>query len=82
MSVCCYLSLCLPFRNINVSNLYSFKILLKLFNTVSSGFRLVENDRKLETLLSSIFQHIFLWELIEALLLFLTTKPKKIMEEN
>lgn len=59
--------------------------LSKLFNTISSGFKLVENDRKLETILripSSVFQQIFLWELIEALLLFVTTKPKKIMEEN
>lgn len=65
--------------------IFTLKILLKLFNTVSSGFRLVENDRKLETLLripGSIFQQIFLWELIEALLLFVTTEPKKMMEEN
>lgn len=64
---------------------FTLKILLKLFNTVSSGFKLVENDRKLETLLripSSIFQQVFLWELIEALLLFVTTEPKKMMEEN
>lgn len=56
-----------------------------MFNIVSSEFKLVENDRKLETLLrisSSVFQQIFLWELTEALLLFVTTKPKKIVEEN
>lgn len=65
--------------------IFTLKILVKLFNTVYSGFKLVENDRKLETLLripSSIFQQVFLWELIEALLLFVTTEPKNMMEEN
>lgn len=58
---------------------------LKLFNTVASGFMLLENDRKLETLLRIpryVFQQIFLWELVEALLLFLTTKAKKMVEET
>lgn len=32
--------------DMNVSNLLPFKILVKLFNTVSDGFKLVENDRK------------------------------------
>lgn len=32
--------------DMNVSNLFPFKILVKLFNTVSDGFKLVENDRK------------------------------------
>lgn len=65
--------------------IFTLKILVKLFNTVYRGFKLVENDRKLETLLripSSIFQQVFLWELIEALLLFVTTEPKNMMEEN
>lgn len=46
-------------------------MLIKLYNIVSSGLKLVENDRKLGSLLkipSSEFQQSFLWKLLEALL--------------